>query len=119
MDDLLLTFLSARLDEDEQAARKRWNADGATSEKFHGTPYDPPRVLAEVEAKRQLLIVHRRVRRLDFVGADGLSAGPLEVCHECDANTTDPDWPDSPCRTLRLLALPYADHEDYREAWRP
>jgi hypothetical protein len=24
-----------------------------------------------------------------------------------------------PCRTLRLLALPYADREGYLESWRP
>lgn len=47
----------------------------------------------------------------------------------------DPDAPDAglcaicwwdgpraqayPCETLMLLALPYADHPDYREEWRP
>lgn len=24
-----------------------------------------------------------------------------------------------PCPTLRMLALPYADHPDYRQEWRP
>jgi hypothetical protein len=24
-----------------------------------------------------------------------------------------------PCDTLKLLALPYADHPDYRDEWRP
>ena len=31
------------------------------------------------------------------------------------------DWPGDPCSRyiLCLLALPYADHPDYDEAWRP
>jgi hypothetical protein len=33
------------------------------------------------------------------------------VCH----NIGD----DGPCNTLRLLALRYADHPDYREKWTP
>lgn len=81
--------------------------------------HDPARVLREVEAKRALLVVHRPVRRTDFITPDGSPAGPLTVCHECDANTTDADWPDTPCWTLRYLAAPYADHPDYQEEWRP
>lgn len=81
--------------------------------------HDPARVLREIDAKRKLLILHRPVRRTDFVTADGCPAGTLMVCHECDANTTDADWPDTPCWTLRLLAAPYADRPGYKEDWRP
>jgi hypothetical protein len=30
-----------------------------------------------------------------------------------------PDAQGWPCQTLRLLALPYADHPDYRPEWKP
>jgi hypothetical protein len=85
----------------------------------HAARHDPARVLREIDAKRKLLVLHRSVTRTDFTSPTGEPAGPLEVCHECDANTTDPDWPDSPCRTLRYLARPYADRPGYREEWRP
>lgn len=54
MDDPAAT-LRAHLDEDERIARLRWNADGATSERFHGTPYDPVRVLDGIAAMRKVL----------------------------------------------------------------
>ncbi|MFF1298120.1 MULTISPECIES: DUF6221 family protein [unclassified Streptomyces] len=80
---------------------------------------EPGRALSEIDAKRKLLVLHRPVRRTDFTTSDGSPAGTLVVCHECDANSTDADWPDSPCWTLRLLAVPYADRPGYKEDWRP
>lgn len=77
------------------------------------------RALLEVDAKRKLLVLHRPVTRTDLTSSTGEPAGPMVVCHECDANTTDDDWPDRPCWTLRYLALPYANHPGYRQEWRP
>lgn len=62
-------------------------------------------MLADVEAKRRIVEQH--------AGDDA---------HEC-AGESDP-WGratvfEMNCPTLRLLALPYADHPDYDEAWRP
>lgn len=142
MDDLV-AFLKARLDEDEKLARaaaelcgchpatphwefddsdegdggriliidhphpnvdrlrieKRWNR--TYSDQFmarHIARHDPARVLAEVKAKR--LIVDRCEYQLrTYVGV------PTAVATE---------W-----LTLRLLALPYADHPDYRADWAP
>ncbi len=75
--------------------------------------------LREIDAKRKILTLHRPVTRHDFGAADGQPAGPMQVCHECDALSTNADWPDSPCWTLRYLAAPYDDHGDYQEGWRP
>lgn len=69
------------------------------------------RVLREIEAKRQLIDEHQDVN-------DG-------SCSTC----VDGEWgypthggssPQRfPCKTLRLLALPYADRPGYMEEWRP
>jgi hypothetical protein len=89
------------------------------TEAEHIALHDPARVLLEIEAKRQLLVLHRPVTRTDFRTKEGAAAGPMVACHECDANTNDADWPDYPCWTLRFLALPYADRPGYEDDWRP
>lgn len=77
----------------------------------HVVRHDPARVLREIDAKRQLLDEHQDVN-------DG-------SCGTCvDAKWGYPTHGGSspqrcPCRTLRLLALPYADRPGYREEWRP
>lgn len=132
----LVEFLRARLDELEQHAkgsgRVAWltyrNADGsmhhttvaaaagdewvvdgqiATGWTSAEVIYDERDVLAEVDAKRRI------VARAEFVGAAGRpSAGP--------ASTTITDGGYRVLdEVLRLLALPYADHADYREEWKP
>jgi hypothetical protein len=70
----------------------------------HVARYDPDRILAEVTAKREIVALHRQVQP--------------KWCSVCDIPG---DYEGRPygCTTLRLLALPYADHEDYNEAWRP
>jgi hypothetical protein len=100
----LVAFLRARLDEDEQAARDGddacWHIDYCDDEgKRYHERFDPARVLREVEAKRRILDEHGS-------GSDS-----------CDAH--DASMRSIPCDTLLLLALPYADHPDYREEWRP
>lgn len=113
-------FLREHLDHDEQEIRRRWNRDGVTSEKFHGTPFDPARAIAEVEAKRQML-------------ADVTSEGHYwceDNWYACAAHIdcADEDRAGKPCdcgrdervrRRIHLLALPYSDHPDYRKEWRP
>lgn len=56
--------------------------------------YAPDRVLAECEAKRRIVERHS--------GCDEVSYGDTSTC------------PDA-----RDLALPYADHPDYRPEWKP
>lgn len=119
MDDLV-RFLTACLDEDERIARAvedrsapwdgQWVADGDNAVRTfnghvlfygHGGPlkpglvehvarHDPARVLREIDAKRRIL------NTLHEEGGDRMFAD-----------------------IFRLLALPYADHPDYREEWAP
>lgn len=137
-------FLTARLDEDEAMARAAspgpWHpnaerdevlavdditvADGfalsspqtrATTE--HIARHDPARVLADIAAKRAIVVMHPSVRLRDQPGSGHTSdavvcaydSGPDDVS---DASTA------YPCITLRMLAQPYAEHEDYDEGWR-
>jgi hypothetical protein len=122
----LTAFLRARLDEDERlakrAARFRWDhpkdapwkrakllaaqVPGNYIEEHIGRFADPSRVLAEVEAKRQVI---------------DLCEGAIEA-GEIKPNTT---WNDDAKgavvgeAVLRLLALPYASHSDYDPKWIP
>lgn len=120
MDDLI-AFLRARLDEDADLALAAspgpWHPDEehdevhavddiVVAEGFalsgrqlratvdHIARHDPARVLAEVEAKRKILTAYENY----------------------DREAPELDVPDS---VIRFLALPYADHPDYRDTWRP
>lgn len=84
----LAEFLTARLDEDEAAARevsRRW-------------PWDPARVLADVAAKRAIVAKwHSLAEQADHptIGAHCTGVG----------------------LTLHLLAQPYSSHPDFDPAW--
>jgi len=98
----LTEFLLARTAEDEAVAIRggRHNAPGAFANDNYGCLLvDPARVLAECEAKRQIVALHKSEpgQHPDFCGHD---------------------LRELPCPTLRLLALPYADHPDYLPEWR-
>lgn len=114
MDDLV-QWLRAQLDEDERIARAcpgngEWSAediavygpDLSVEVRAHMAEHDPRRVLAEVDAKRRIIDLHKGVN---------------DYCAECDLVRSN--YPYHPCTTLRLLALPYADRPGYREEWRP
>lgn len=136
----IIEFLTARLDEDEERARratqgvwKIWgmavmaDQDGTSSADTavdvahtvmadeHGKPrtfdaqhiarHDPARVLAEVEAKRRIVSLHHE--------PVSWQPGRDPSCSSIDYAEDSTD-----CETLRALALPYADHPDYREEWR-
>lgn len=95
---ILSEFLLARITEDEEWARfaKRGNP-----------PITSARVLAECEAKRQVTLLHH----LCYADATDETWARNGRCDECNGHF--------PCRTLRALALPYADHPDYRPEWKP
>ena len=106
----LTEFLLARIAEEEHVAQQ-WPLALDPPPKGHafwidtaGHPVYEPRtkVLAECEAKRRIVEIHGPSDRREYDYA---------LCKRC----TD----GHPCDTLRLLALPYADHPDYREEWRP
>ncbi|HUR74434.1 MAG TPA: DUF6221 family protein [Sporichthya sp.] len=137
MDDLI-AFLKARLDEDEHVARAvAWTdraacwrvaptgvvsglgivverdvymITGQRHDKLeHIARHDPARVLREVEAKRRIVesyvTAQAKVDRL--VGED-------------ETVVAGRAWREGALlEVLRTLALPYDDHDDYREEWKP
>jgi hypothetical protein len=137
----LVDFLRARLDEDEQTARAAtwgpWEVGptfGGESNRVYVKPegpgidtigtcviagqvsnmplwrgnaqhiarWDPDRVLAEVMAKRRVMDVLRS----------------YEPHNEWDTEDDIGLRKNNDAGALRYLALPYADHPDYREEWR-
>jgi len=116
----LVEFLRQRLDEDERTARIV-NADPTSDCWFdcagdghgdHHLRWNPARVLAEVDAKRRILDEHA-----PFSQPQKMAWGEIIACSTCGSVDDSPtEWP---CSTVRLMALPYADHPDYREEWRP
>jgi hypothetical protein len=94
----LVEFLLARIAEDEAAVSRVADA----------SPSWARRMRAECEAKRGIVSMH---------------AGAVAAC--CwthDPNTTHDELEAEagrPCKTLRFLALPCADHPDHRSEWRP
>jgi hypothetical protein len=125
----LTDFLLARIDEDERTAgwatpapwvhvpagggTDRWNVEArgagvahrdvavdraggacARADAAHIAHWDPARVIAECDARRRIVQLQ-----------------------QSDLRDDPQDWEAD--EVLRLLALPYADHPDYRRAWRP
>lgn len=106
----LVEFLQARLDEDERAAQAGQHSQVATMvAKQSGKQnvlnfwhrHDPARVLAEVDAKRRILDTWECENQDRDRHVEG----------ETRAWLMD--------EVLQALALPYASHPDYRQAWRP
>lgn len=74
----------------------------------HMARHDPARVLREVEAKRQIL------RVLESAEVALRNTEPGKEPHELMTGAAN-----SLRAAVRLLALPYADHEAYSEDWKP
>lgn len=114
MDDLI-TFLRARLDEDERAVEGTWTPPSSTPSHELATMQGstvmmrPARMLREVEAKRRIVeqwATHEALDRETFE-AEGEHARSLVSLRAAY-------W--DACRDLASV---YADHPDYREEWRP
>ena len=98
----LIAFLRARLDEAQAAAEVDSTVPEPSFKAGTTWPFIAPSFrLADIEAKRQIIDE-----------AEG------QVRLAAQANTWD-NWRDGWLRALRFLALPYADHPDYRQEWRP
>lgn len=119
VDDDLVRFLLARIAEDQSAAQQPETAVYT----FTGTRVATlakkrsARVLAECEAKRRIVERHTPFHvttKNDGLNWDYRGCGE---CHTPEGVEEGQTW--WPCATLRLLALPYADHPDYRDDWRP
>lgn len=94
----IIEFLEARIAEDEQTAN--WAIEGGDPSPTIG----PTRLLAECEAKQWILALRDTWQR----EAEALGDIPLLASRVSAADAI-----------LRVLALPYADHPDYRQEWRP
>lgn len=114
----LVAFIRTRLDADQQVAKQaaepfrhgdRTGLNGLHSQLTnHVLRHNSARVLAEVAAKRRILERHPGATNVD-------------ECPGCGANL-DGTWrtpPGSLCPEQVDMALPYADHPDYRQEWRP
>jgi hypothetical protein len=103
----LAEFLLARIGDDEADLRDPSGADYCDA--LTGAHYSNERIRAECDAKRRIVALHNNA----------------DEGHDCTDGWHAPhgfrdlDYDDGPCETLRLLALPYADHPDYREEWKP
>ena len=113
-------FLLARIAEDKRVAADAavagpagpYPGDPSSPAAEHAARHDPARVLAECAAKRRLVLACRdSAPDRHFLGArpQGLADFPLSPA----------DQHQLAALTLALLALPYADHPDYRPEWRP
>ena len=102
-------FLLARIAEDKRLATDA-AAVGAAAGPVAG--FDPARVHAECSAKRRIVLACRESRPdSGFLGARPPGMGDFPLSPH--------DQHQLAALTLALLALPYADHRDYREEWRP
>lgn len=121
----LRDFLLARIVDEETLAQAaidahapghRWDewelGDGA-----HFMHWNPWRVLSGCVAKRLIIAAHRDVgpgldRRAEPDRA--LKSRACSTCGQYDEYAIA--WP---CYTLRVLALEWVEHPDYRQEWRP
>jgi Family of unknown function (DUF6221) len=111
----LVEFLRARLKEDQVAAQVDATVPEPSIKAGATWPQrSPQRRLAEVDAKRRIVAEHNDPNRRRL--AEVLGRCPVEFyCPICVYRS----YVDAPCPTLRFLALPYAEHEDYQPEWRP
>lgn len=111
----LIAWLRSWLDVDERMALAAkdpdnawwWDAPESPAE-AHIARWHPDRVLAEVDAKRQVLELHAD---MDWAADPDGGFSSFAHCTGCGEV--------APCTTARLLALPYADRPGYLPEWRP
>jgi hypothetical protein len=127
----LAEFLLARVSDDQRDAL----IDRMTAEAGHGVLRWLPsqhyyvmqerqieaanRVLAECEAKRQLIDIHRQEGGIEEWMSDEWVADMTddERAGWCDWCTYDARTVSFPCEHLRILASVYRDHSDYQQEW--
>lgn len=105
----LTDFLLQRIAEDEAEVQNALALHGSGTTWRLGHALDPARMLAECEAKRRI------VKGLTQ-DAPTLHDGMRE---KVERGAVEWAWSVAREGTLANLALPYADHPDYREEWKP
>jgi hypothetical protein len=80
----------------------------------HIALHDPARVLRQVEAGRRIVDEHEHVPAAPWGSTEVTSVG-CETCHDQGGDVIGKGW----CATVRALALPFADHPEYRPEWAP
>lgn len=90
--------------DDCEALRGEWMREGK-----HAARWDPVAVLADLDAKLAIVDAHSRRAGDDHLCPSEIVGYSVQAWHD----DTDP------CSTLRLLAVPYAGRDGYREKWRP
>ena len=119
----IVDFLLARIAEDEAAVERsrRHNAEEVYANDNYGCLLvDPMRVLAECQAKRAIVALHKPTTLEDLWGAARADIAKRLVCeYDSSPDSHLGDTTEWPCTTLRHLAAVYADHPDYRQEWRP
>ncbi len=132
--DELITWLRAALDEDEQWARAAeggWITLGPDPERTnsvgrHAARWDPARVLAEIDAKRQLLDLRDAlIQRKDDNSARFVQLSKQRYLDQAEFTRVKTHGWELGGRLVGLnaaiqcAALPYADRPGYREEWAP
>lgn len=115
----LSKFLHDRIAEDEieaQYRQSRWDYTINLEGESYATRFDSPesikRAVAECKAKIWIASDHGPCKwNVDV----GLPKG-TPYCKTCGGRYSAEEWP---CSTFRTLALPYADHPDYQQEWKP
>lgn len=105
----LVTFLRARLDEDEAVLRESLISGGGD---YHacsdeGLHLDPDRASAEIGMKRRIMQHDQDWQVTLHSAIDGYGEAG------CTGYRMAMEW------TLRTVALPYSDHPDYDPEWKP
>lgn len=112
----LTEFLLARITEDEAPVAGEWHGGDGDPDFMWG----PNRIKAECEAKRRIAQEHAELYWFSGGNRGQTATGKCRICADNEAADYDGaplvGWP---CPTLRALALPYVDHPDYRQEWRP
>lgn len=114
----LTEFLLARIAEDEHHARKLAESDRRPILALAITLDHPRRILSECESRRRIVELHEVSVEWTWVTPfDGPAYREASV--SCEVCGWAAEGESSGCDTLRALALPYADHPDFDESWRP
>lgn len=121
--DALITFLRARLDEDQKVYGSLLRIMDLAGD------LDPDgdsrvmctKILADVAAKRQIIALHVPANPDDEPreGDPGWPDKPWLYCKTCGSGEPHEYPTDWPCATINLIARPFVGHPDYREDWKP